>query len=101
MSWSASKPRLRELTITVQNTPVVILETSDNPTGRITVNAEGDFDSGNLEVGYLSDGAFTVYTDAVTTVDGGYELACGSSKDVLVQATGASPVINVAVQSVS
>jgi len=101
MSWSASKPELREFTITDQNTPIVVLLTSENPTGRITVNATGDFDSGNLEIGYLSGGTFTVYTDATSSAAGGYELAVGANKNVLAQATGASPNIILSIQAVS
>ena len=101
MSWSSSKPELKTTTITAQNTPEVILKTSENPTGRITVNAIGTFDSGNLEVGYLDGTTFEVYDSAILTADGGFELACGANKDVYLQATGASPDIDVIVQAVS
>ena len=100
MAWSASKPRLHEFTL-ADNTPIVVLQTAANPTGRITVNATGNFDSGDLQIGYLSDGVFTVYTDATSSAAGGYELAVGANKNVMAKATGASPAIILAIQAVS
>jgi len=88
-----------------QNEVKPLIKLSSNASGRITINATGNFDSANFEVGYLlitgDDTSFEIYTDAVTTSDGGYELATGSNRDVFGRATGASPSISVRVQNVS
>lgn len=102
MPWSAPPPELRNFNLDTQNTVVSVLKTSQNPTGRITVNATGDFSSGNLEIGYKNEAkVFTVYTDAVTTVAGGYELTVGANRNVFARATGATPDIDLDIQAAS
>jgi len=102
MSWEAAKPELHNVNLDTQNAVVSVLKTAENPTGRITVNATGDFSSGNLEIGYKNEAkVFTIYTDAVTTAAGGYELTVGANRDVFARATGATPDIDLDIQAAS
>ena len=95
-------PAPTTITLDTQNDVVSLLKIESNPTGNITINATGDFSAGNLEVGYKTTlGVFTIYTDAVTTAAGGYELSAGSNREVFGRATGGTPDIQVEVQILS
>lgn len=95
-------PAPKTINLDTQNEVKSLIVTASNASGRITINATGDFSSGNLEVGYKTTlGVFTIYTDAVTTAAGGYELAAGSNREVFGRATGGTPDIQVEVQNIS
>ena len=71
----------------------------------VSIKFEGDFDSGNFEVGYtddnLSSGTFEAITGATATADGDYVYTAGRDQRVFARATGASPDINVKTAVVS
>ena len=103
MGVSATKQKLSDASskLDTQNEVVQTMTALNNPTGRVSITVDGDFDSGDVEVGYLDvDNAFTIFTDATSSAAEGYELAVGEGRVVYARATGASPDINIVMSAV-
>lgn len=71
----------------------------------VSIKFEGDFSSGNMEVGYTDtntlDGTFEIATGGTSTADGDFIYTIGRDQRVFARATGASPDINVKTTIVS
>lgn len=87
-----------------QNEVKEIAVTSDEDS-IVSIKFEGDFDSGNMDVGYTdtnkSDGTFEIATGGTSTADGDFIYTIGRNQRVYARATGASPDINVKTTIVS
>ena len=81
------------------------IATTNSATSAVDVKFEGNFDSGNFELGYTdtgeTTGTFFIVPNGTFTVDGETTYAIGRNQRVFARATGASPVINVKTTIVS
>lgn len=67
----------------------------------VAVFIEGDFDSANVEFGYLVGSTFNIISSATRTADDEFEISIGRDMVLEARATGASPDVNIRTAIVS
>ena len=102
MGVSATKQKLSDASskLDTQNEVIEVMDALNNPTGRVSIAVDGDFDSGVVEVGYKTAlGVFIMFTDATSSAAEQYTLKVGQGRVVFARATGASPAINISMSA--